>query len=112
MHTKQSATKRILIVGGAGYIGSHMTEFLTRMGYAPVVLDDLSTGHRDAVFDTPFIHGSLADSALLDSVFSSHAFDAVMHFASFIQVGESVKLPEKYYLNNVANTLNLLSAML
>lgn len=112
MHTNSHVLKRILVVGGAGYIGSHMAAFLTRMGYAPVVLDDLSTGHRDAVLDAPFIQGSLADTVLLDTVFSTHAFDAVMHFASFIQVGESVKSPAKYYQNNVANTLNLLSAML
>ncbi len=112
MHTESSTRKRILVVGGAGYIGSHMTDYLTRMGYAPYVLDDLSTGHRDAVLEASFIQGSLADTALLDNVFSSQPFDAVMHFASFIQVGESVKLPAKYYQNNVANTLNLLSAML
>lgn len=105
-------TKNILVVGGAGYIGSHMTAFLTEAGHAPVVLDDLSTGHRDAVFNAEWIEGSIADSDLLDRVFSSRSFDAVMHFASFIQVGESVNFPEKYYQNNVANTLNLLTAML
>lgn len=111
MHTKK-ISKNILVVGGAGYIGSHMTSFLTRMGCNPIVLDDLSTGHSDAVLTADFIEGSIADSALLDQVFSTRSIDAVMHFASFIQVGESVKLPEKYYQNNVANTLNLLTAML
>jgi len=104
--------KNILIVGGAGYIGSHMTAFLSRMNYTPVVLDDFSTGHREAVFDAEWIEGTIANSALLDELFSNRSFDAVMHFASFIQVGESVKFPEKYYQNNVANTLNLLTAML
>jgi UDP-glucose 4-epimerase len=104
--------KNILVVGGAGYIGSHMTAFLSQMGYTPIVLDDLSTGHRDAVLDAELIEGTLADTALLDTLFSRRKFTAVMHFASFIQVGESVKSPEKYYQNNVANTLNLLSAML
>ncbi|HSW93950.1 MAG TPA: UDP-glucose 4-epimerase GalE [Gammaproteobacteria bacterium] len=105
-------TKNILVVGGAGYIGSHMTAWLTDLGHTPVVLDDLSTGHRDAVSDAECIEGSIADADLLDRVFKSRPFDAVMHFASFIQVGESVKFPEKYYQNNVVNTLNLLTAML
>jgi len=104
--------ENVLIVGGAGYIGSHMAEFLFHQGYTPLVLDDLSTGHRHAVLNAKFIEGSIADSALLDNIFSTQSIDAVMHFASFIQVGESVKVPEKYYQNNVANTLNLLAAML
>jgi len=108
----KNSNKNILIVGGAGYIGSHMSAFLSRIGYTPIVLDDLSTGHRDAVLDAEFIEGSIADSALLDHIFSTRSIAAVMHFASFIQVGESVRLPEKYYQNNVANTLNLLIAML
>ncbi len=110
MHTKHSS-KNILVVGGAGYIGSHMTAFLLRNHYTPVVLDDLSTGHRDAVSEAEWIEGSIADTELLDHLFSTRSFDAVMHFASFIQVGESVKSPEKYYQNNVVNTLNLLMAM-
>ncbi len=105
-------TKNILVVGGAGYIGSHMTDFLQRFGYTPVVLDDLSTGHRDAVLDNELIVGSLRDISLLDQIFKSRTFDAVMHFASFIQVGESMHNPIKYYQNNVAHTLNLLNAMI
>ena len=104
--------KAILIVGGAGYIGSHMTHYLTRSGYHPVVLDNLSTGHRDAVQNAEFILGDMSDAELLDKIFSTHSFLAVMHFASFIQVGESVQDPAKYYKNNVANTLTLLEAML
>lgn len=105
-------TKNILVVGGAGYIGSHMTDYLVSQGYVPVVLDDLSTGHRDAVTTTELIVGNIADTVLLDKIFHDRKFDAVMHFASFIQVGESVINPVKYYQNNVANTLNLLNAML
>jgi UDP-glucose 4-epimerase len=102
---------KVLIVGGAGYIGSHMVQLLLERGHEPVVLDDLSTGYRDAVLGGMFVQGSLADSATLDAVFAAHRFEGVMHFASFIQVGESVRDPAKYYRNNIANTLNLLDAM-
>lgn len=103
--------KTILVVGGAGYIGSHMVCLLGELGVNLVVLDNLSSGHKDAVLHGQFVHGDIADRMLLDKVFSSHKFDAVMHFASFIQVGESVQDPAKYYQNNVVNTLNLLNAM-
>jgi UDP-glucose 4-epimerase len=103
--------KTILVVGGAGYIGSHMVGLLGELGVNVVVLDNLSSGHKDAVLHGQFVHGDIADRMLLDKVFSSHRFDAVMHFASFIQVGESVQDPAKYYQNNVVNTLNLLNAM-
>jgi UDP-glucose 4-epimerase len=102
---------RILVVGGAGYIGSHMVKQLLRSGHDVVTLDDLSTGYRDAVLGGSFIQGSIADGKLLDRVFAEHRYDAVFHFASFIQVGESVAQPAKYYANNLANTLNLLDAM-
>lgn len=102
---------KYLVVGGAGYIGSHMVKALLQAGHDVVILDDLSTGYRDAVVGGEFIRGSLADERMLDSVFTSHRFAAVLHFASFIQVGESVAQPAKYYANNVANTLNLLNAM-
>ena len=101
----------ILVVGGAGYIGSHMTYRLNQENHSVVVLDDLSAGFRDAVKGAKLIIGSLADQALLEHIFSEHQFDAVMHFASFIQVGESVRKPADYYRNNVINTLNLLEAM-
>lgn len=104
--------KIILIVGGAGYIGSHMIACVKRAGYTPLVLDNLSTGYRDAVMDAEFIEGDLLDINLLDNLFASHSIAAVMHFASFIQVGESVIDPAKYYYNNVTGTLNLLMAML
>lgn len=102
---------RILVVGGAGYIGSHMVKMLLDAGQSVVTLDNLANGHRDAVLGGEFVLGDLDDTALLDGLFRSHNFDAVMHFASFIQVGESVKDPAKYYRNNVVCTLNLLDAM-
>lgn len=101
----------VLVVGGAGYIGSHMVWLLGQKGAEVVTLDNLCSGHRDAVLCGKFVHGDIADRELLDQVFSEHKFDAVMHFASHIQVGESVKNPAKYYENNVVNTLNLLNAM-
>ncbi|MHB1677138.1 MAG: UDP-glucose 4-epimerase GalE [Sulfuriferula sp.] len=104
-------TSKILVVGGAGYIGSHMVKSLLQAGHEVVTLDDLSTGYRDAVTGGEFVQGSLADVPLLDTLFSTHIFDSVLHFASFIQVGESVMQPEKYYANNLTNTLNLLNAM-
>ena len=102
---------RILVVGGAGYIGSHMVQSLRRSGFGVVVLDDLSCGFREAVRDAELVIGSVADSALLDSLFAGHSFAAVMHFASFSQVGESVREPGKYYSNNLAATVTLLEAM-
>lgn len=102
---------RILVVGGAGYIGSHMVKMLHDQGHLVVTFDNLSSGYRDAVLGGEFVKGDLADRAALDEVFKQYRFDAVMHFASYIQVGESVKRPDKYYLNNVSNTLNLLDAM-
>lgn len=104
-------TEKILVVGGAGYIGSHMVKMLLESGHDVVTLDNLSTGYRDAVFGGEFVLADLADRDQLEAVFSSHEFDGVLHFASFIQVGESVREPGKYYQNNVANTLNLLDAM-
>lgn len=103
--------KNILVVGGAGYIGSHMVWLLGQQGVQVVTLDNLSAGHRDAVLHGELRVGDMADRALLDEVLSERPFDAVMHFASFIQVGESVTDPAKYYQNNVANTLTLLGAM-
>jgi UDP-glucose 4-epimerase len=104
-------THTILVVGGAGYIGSHMVKILLGEGYRVVTLDNLSTGYRDSVLGGEFFQGDLADREQLDRLLSQHTVDAVMHFASFIQVGESVLEPAKYYANNVTNTLNLLDAM-
>ena len=102
---------KVLVVGGAGYIGSHMVKMLLANGHAVVTFDNLSGGHRDAVLGGEFVLGDLADSVALDKVFAEHKPQAVMHFASFIQVGESVRRPDIYYRNNISNTLNLLDAM-
>src|SRR5690606_34534852 len=102
---------KVLIVGGAGYIGSHMVQMLLERGHEPIVFDNLTTGYREALLGTPLVEADLANSSALDRVFEAHRFDGVMHFASFIQVGESVRDPAVYYRNNVANTLNLLDAM-
>ncbi len=101
----------ILVIGGAGYIGSHMVKLLGERGCAVTTLDDLSSGHRDAVLTGDFVQGDMADTELLRGLFAGRKYDAVMHFASFIEVGESVREPAKYYRNNVANTLALLAAM-
>lgn len=101
----------VLVVGGAGYIGSHMVWLLGQKGAEVVTLDNLCSGHRDAVLCGEFVLGDITDRELLDQLFSRHKFDAVMHFASHIQVGESVRDPAKYYRNNVVNALNLLDTM-
>ena len=103
---------KILVAGGAGYIGSHMVKQLALAGNDVITLDNLSYGYRDAVKYGEFIEGDLGDSTLLDSIFKSGDIDAVMHFAGFIQVAESVIKPAMYYLNNVVNTHTLLDAML
>lgn len=107
----QAGSKAILVVGGAGYIGSHMVKALLESGYDTTIFDNLSSGHRDALLGGHFVQGDLADTAALDAVFEAGRFDAVMNFAGSIQVGESVKKPGLYYRNNVANTINLLEAM-
>lgn len=103
--------KNILVVGGAGYIGSHMVKFLGQHGCRVTTLDSLVGGYRDAVLHGDFVQGDIADRTALDAVLRAQRFDAVMHFASFIQVGESVSKPAMYYRNNFTNTLNLLEAM-
>jgi len=103
---------KILVVGGAGYIGSHMVKQLALSGNDVITLDNLSYGYRDAVKYGKFVEGDLGDNTVLDSIFKSGDIDAVMHFAGFIQVGESVIKPSMYYHNNVTNTLTLLDAML
>lgn len=101
----------ILVCGGAGYIGSHINKQLNIEGYDTIVFDNLVYGHREAVKWGEFVKGDLADPSALESVFKAHQIDAVFHFAAYAYVGESVKEPEKYYCNNVANTLNLLKIM-
>jgi len=104
--------KNILVVGGAGYIGSHMVLTLLENGYNPITYDNLSEGHRESVLGGVFIKGDIADSKKLKEVFNSYDISAVMHFAAHCYVGESVKDPQKYYQNNVLNTFNLLKEML
>jgi UDP-glucose 4-epimerase len=112
MNERSSGDKmKILVVGGAGYIGSHMVKMLLDAGHEVVTFDNLSSGHRDAVLGGEFVLGDLADQAAIDAAFTQHQPEAVMHFASFIQVGESVRKPDMYYRNNLSNTLNLLDAM-
>ncbi|WP_117168730.1 UDP-glucose 4-epimerase GalE [Paraliobacillus sediminis] len=103
---------RLLITGGAGYIGSHTAMYLKDHGEEVVILDSLQTGHRDAVVDTPFYKGELKDERLLDEIFQTHAIDAVIHFAADSLVGESVKDPLQYYENNVIGTHALLKKMI
>ena len=104
---------KILIVGGAGYIGSHVTKsLLESTNHDVYVIDNLSTGHLDAVLTANFFNIDLANIVKLDAFFASHAIDVVMHLAASSVVSESVAYPEKYYKNNVGNTLNLLNYML
>jgi UDP-glucose 4-epimerase len=101
----------VLVVGGAGYIGSHMVKLLNQEGYSTIVLDNLSTGNRKAVTTGIFIEGSLEDGPLLNELFDTYPINAVMHFAGSISVNESMGDPGLYYRNNVVNTLNLLDSM-
>ncbi len=109
--TESAAKPEILVVGGAGYIGSHMVQELLDAGYPVVTLDNLATGHQDLVPGGEFIHGDLGQPELLDELFSTHSIGAVMHFAASSLVGESVQEPLKYYRNNVARTVELVDAM-
>ena len=101
----------ILIVGGAGYIGSHMNKLLTANGYRTVVFDNLVYGSREFVKWGEFVLGDLADRDQIRLCFRKYPIDTVMHFSAFACVGESVNDPARYYLNNVANTLNLMEVM-
>lgn len=101
----------ILIVGGAGYIGSHTNKLLHQKGYKTLIYDNLIYGHKESVKWGEFILGDLNDLEQLRLVFSKNNIEAVMHFAAFAYVGESVEDPQKYYINNVSNTLNILKVM-
>ena len=102
---------RIFVTGGAGYVGSHCARHLAAHGHEVAVYDNLVYGHRAAVpADIRFVEGDLGDAAALTAALTAGRFDAVMHFAAFTYVGESVEQPLKYYRNNVANTLTLLKA--
>jgi UDP-glucose 4-epimerase len=114
MEEKQQIMTTILVTGGAGYIGSHAVLALKQAGYEVIVLDNLSYGHREIVeqvLQVKLIVGDISDSALLNEIFFKHDIKAVMHFAAYIAVGESVTDPAKYYRNNVVGTLTLLEAM-
>jgi UDP-glucose 4-epimerase len=102
---------KILVAGGAGYIGSNMTAMLAAEGHQPVIYDNLSKGHTAAIKGCEFVKGDLADLNLLTATLKKHKIEAVMHFAAFIEAGESVTNPLKYYQNNVSNTQVVLSAM-
>ena len=102
---------RVLVCGGAGYIGSNMTAMLAVEGHEPVVFDNLSKGHISAIGQAEFVRGDLADYELLVHTLGDYNIEAVMHFAAFIEVGESVVEPLRYYRNNFSCTQNLLSAM-
>lgn len=102
---------KVLVCGGAGYVGSHMVRWLLDRGHEVVVFDNLSQGNRDAVGGVPLVVGDLLDPDALATLFAAHDFDAVFHFAALIAVGGSVAAPDLFYRNNVTGTLNLLDAM-
>jgi UDP-arabinose 4-epimerase len=102
---------RVLVTGGAGYIGSHTAKILATAGHEPVVLDNLSEGHRWAVRWGPLIEGELADGSLIQKVLADYEIQAVVHFAASAYVGESIHNPSTYFRNNVSNSLTLLDAM-
>lgn len=101
----------ILVTGGAGYIGSHTAKALAQAGLQPVVIDNLQRGHREAVQWGPLIEADIGDRSALDRVFTQYSIEAVLHFAAFAYVGESMQSPDLYFRNNTLNTLNLLEAM-
>ncbi len=107
----RSQLLRVLVTGGAGYIGSHTCKALAKAGHVPVVIDDLSTGNEWAVRWGSFVRGNIGDRGLVARILRSEEIDAVMHFAASAYVGESVADPEKYFRNNVVHTLTLLDAM-
>lgn len=103
---------KILVVGGAGYIGSHTVRQLRRAGHEVVVFDNLSSGHAEALpADVPLVKGDLLDQASIRSALEAHQPDAVIHFAALIEVGESMRAPARYYRNNVVGSLNLLQSI-
>lgn len=107
-----NSSKRVLVTGGAGYIGSHMVHMLDDAGWEVTVFDDLSMGHADSVTVAQFIKGDLNSPDDLERVFKGRTFDLVMHFAAYVSVAESVLKPLLYYRNNFGGTLNLINAMM
>jgi UDP-glucose-4-epimerase GalE len=111
-HAPQKKTRdAVLVTGGAGYIGSHTCKALARAGYVPITYDNFVHGHRWAVRWGPLVEGDISDRQLLEWAIKEHAVKAVIHFAGYAYVGESMSRPAKYFENNVANTLTLLEAM-
>ena len=106
-------SQKLLVTGGAGYIGSHTVRQLVAGGHQVVVLDNLVYGHQDAIVDdaVTLVIGEIENEALVETLFAEHQFDAVLHFAAYAYVGESVTDPGKYYRNNTAAPLVLLEAM-
>jgi UDP-glucose 4-epimerase len=102
---------RVLVCGGAGYIGSNMAAILADTGHEPIIFDNFSKGHRSAISGYEFVEGDLCDYALLVETLEKYGIEGVMHFAAFIEVGESVAEPLRYYHNNFSNTQSLLTAM-
>jgi UDP-arabinose 4-epimerase len=103
---------RVIVTGGAGYIGAHVCKALARAGFEPVALDNLSTGHRDSVRWGRLLSVDLADRSAVHAALLAERPAAVVHLAASIEVGESMRLPQRYYANNVVGSLNLLDAML
>jgi len=101
----------VLVTGGAGYIGSHTCKTLAAEGFLPITIDNMACGHESAIRWGPGVRGDILDRAVLDSVFETYSPSAVLHFAAFAYVGESVVAPADYYRNNVCGTLQLLEAM-
>lgn len=101
----------VLITGGAGYIGSHCNRYFNEKGIYTVIVDDLSDGHEESVVAGKFVKGSFGDRALMEKILKEEKIDAVIHFAAFASVPDSVARPSRYYHNNVSNMLNLLDAM-
>jgi len=101
---------KVLVSGGAGYIGSHAMKELRRTGHEPIALDDLRLGHRGALLGAPLVQAAVQDRAAVEAALRGHRVDAVLHFAAYCYVGESVAQPGKYYVNNVVGTLSLAEA--
>jgi len=108
----EAMNNQILVTGGAGYIGSHACKALNRAGYLTIAFGSLVYGHRDLVKWGFFEEGDITDSTRLDGVMEKYQPDAVLHFAGFAYVGESVRNPDKYYRNNVVGSLTLLESMI
>src|SRR3954469_21479034 len=102
---------RVLVTGGAGYVGSHAAKQLTKSGHEVVIMDNLSEGHRPAAGNLPFVSADLLDRDRVAAALKEHKIEAVMHFAAFAYVGVSVKDPAIYYQNNIVGSLSLLDAM-